>query len=421
MKHLVLVALVAFGLSFAPVASADGPFRNITFDQAREAAAKEGKIVLVDFYTTWCAPCKALDQKTWPDPAVVTWLTEKTIALKIDAEKEVALAERYRIGAYPTILLVKADGTEIDRITGFRSAVTLLGEMNDAIAGRDAIARAKAKLTGAAANDPMARMDYADALAKKGRYEEALAEYLWCYDHGTEHDPAFVGVRSSFLLGAIQQLGHRFEPAHAALRARRDSATTSLQTGAPSAQLAVDVVMLNMALGERERTLATYDALGKSGDVASEAREAILYFAADDFLAARRYGDVLASVDDALAAFDRHAKLTEEVIAEDAAAAKASPTAEEAEMAAAIREYRKNDTRRTGARLYEALLGAGRDAEAAKLLDRILAFDASADLYAALISGAKRAGKPAAAEGIAKRALANLPKEEHAVIQDALR
>src|SRR3954449_5997823 len=40
-------------------------------------------------------------------------------------------------------------------------------------------------------DDPMLRMGRGDALARGGRTEDALAEYLWCFDHGPEHAPAF--------------------------------------------------------------------------------------------------------------------------------------------------------------------------------------------------------------------------------------
>ncbi|MBK8271071.1 MAG: thioredoxin family protein [Planctomycetes bacterium] len=38
---------------------------------AKSEAASSGKLVMIDFYTTWCAPCKMLEKKAFPDARVV--------------------------------------------------------------------------------------------------------------------------------------------------------------------------------------------------------------------------------------------------------------------------------------------------------------------------------------------------------------
>src|SRR5215470_130760 len=178
----------------------EATFQDISFDAALAAAKQSGKVVMIDFFTTWCGPCKMLDETTWKDGKVVAWLREKTIALRIDAEKEVELSSKYHVDAYPTILFIKPDGTEIDRLVGYRNSDALLSEAEAALSGKDSVARAKEKIPEDKKNDPMLRMPYADALAQKGKYEEALVEYLWCFDHGLEYNQSFVGVRGSFLL-----------------------------------------------------------------------------------------------------------------------------------------------------------------------------------------------------------------------------
>ncbi len=193
------------------------------FGAACVRAAEQKKIVVVDFFTTWCGPCKKLDEITWPDESVKQWIAENAIFVKVDAEKDVALASRFEVQGYPTILLAKSDGQVIDRIVGYKSPSEFLDAAKQALAGKDSLVRANAKVD-AAPQDPMVRMERARALAEKGEKQQALDDYLWCYDHGCENSPAFVGVRVSFLVADIAALGRSYPPAMDALRTRRDAA-----------------------------------------------------------------------------------------------------------------------------------------------------------------------------------------------------
>src|SRR5205814_139146 len=79
------------------------------------AAKAEGKLVFIDFYTTWCEPCKRLDQLTWTDAGVGQLVGDQAVPLKLDAEKERDLSARYKINLYPTLLVVRPDGKEVAR------------------------------------------------------------------------------------------------------------------------------------------------------------------------------------------------------------------------------------------------------------------------------------------------------------------
>ena len=174
--------------------------------------------------------------------------------MKIDGDRHHELAAKYRIQAYPTILLLEPDGREIDRLVGYRDAATFLDEAREALAGRDSLARSRGRVEGESRNDPMLRMRLGDALAEKGQVEEALAEYLWCFDHGLEHGKGFHGVRLSFLLSRITRLGSRNPAALAELRDRRDAACRKLEGESASFEAAMDFTALNRELDESEHT-----------------------------------------------------------------------------------------------------------------------------------------------------------------------
>jgi thioredoxin:protein disulfide reductase len=84
-------------------------------------AKAEHKLVLVDIYAEWCAQCKELDEKTWPDPTVKHWLAQNAVALRIDTDaKRKDLATRLQVRSYPTVLLLDAEGKELRRSMGFQ-------------------------------------------------------------------------------------------------------------------------------------------------------------------------------------------------------------------------------------------------------------------------------------------------------------
>lgn len=60
--------------------------------------------VLVDFYATWCGPCKAMAPYI---EAIGKEVQGKARVLKIDVDKNQAVAEKYKIQAVPTLIIFK--------------------------------------------------------------------------------------------------------------------------------------------------------------------------------------------------------------------------------------------------------------------------------------------------------------------------
>jgi len=63
--------------------------------------------------------------------------------------------------------------------------------------------------------------------------------------------PSYVGVRSSFLLSSIAQLGRNHPPALAALRERRERAEARMMAETKDRTAAMDFASLNKAWGKR--------------------------------------------------------------------------------------------------------------------------------------------------------------------------
>lgn len=99
---------------------------------AKANATEEDKVIFVDIYTTWCLPCKLMDQEVFTHPSTADYLNENFINVKIDAEKGVGpeWAFEYGVLAYPTLLFLDKDGNILVRKEGsaFHTELRALGD-----------------------------------------------------------------------------------------------------------------------------------------------------------------------------------------------------------------------------------------------------------------------------------------------------
>jgi tetratricopeptide (TPR) repeat protein len=90
---------------------------------------------------------------------------------------DTATADRYRVRSYPTILVLKPDGTEIDRIVGYNRAPQFMALVEDYLAGRNTLASLVAAEP-AQGKDPTFVAKLADRFFEHGLWDEARARYL---------------------------------------------------------------------------------------------------------------------------------------------------------------------------------------------------------------------------------------------------
>ncbi|MEZ4317803.1 MAG: thioredoxin domain-containing protein [Myxococcota bacterium] len=93
---------------------------NAAADTAFAAAREGGGLVVLDFSAVWCPPCNLLAAEVLHAPDAEELLEGFEVAvLDVDHPSSWALKDRYAVGGYPTIVVVDAEGKELDRTVGY--------------------------------------------------------------------------------------------------------------------------------------------------------------------------------------------------------------------------------------------------------------------------------------------------------------
>ncbi len=110
-----------------PVFAGGIEFEHISIEEARKKAAGNGKLIFVDVFTTWCGPCKYLSSEVFTDDDLGAYMNSHFISVKLDAEREGEdFAVQHEVDAYPTMLMLSADGEVVGRIVGAVGADEIL-------------------------------------------------------------------------------------------------------------------------------------------------------------------------------------------------------------------------------------------------------------------------------------------------------
>ena len=94
---------------------------HITKENFESVAKESAKPVLIDFWATWCGPCKMIA----PIVEEIAGERNDIVVGKIDVDQEMELAMQFRITSIPTLVLMK-NGAVAATLVGYRPKADIL-------------------------------------------------------------------------------------------------------------------------------------------------------------------------------------------------------------------------------------------------------------------------------------------------------
>lgn len=139
---LIIRFSILYSLIFTAIGLSANTLPNIEkggFEKAKMKAKLEGKMLFLDFYASWCSPCKWMDETTFRDQRVLDILNEKYVAIKVNIDdfEGYELKSKFDIRFLPTILIFNPDGKMTDRFEETMGIQKMLGILDHSYVNKD--------------------------------------------------------------------------------------------------------------------------------------------------------------------------------------------------------------------------------------------------------------------------------------------
>jgi thiol-disulfide isomerase/thioredoxin len=95
-----------------------------SLDEGLKVAKATGRMVFLDFNATWCGPCQMYKKNVFPTDEFKA-MAKYFVFVDIDTDEQPSLAKQFGASAIPDLRFLKADGTQVHKVVGYKGMAVL--------------------------------------------------------------------------------------------------------------------------------------------------------------------------------------------------------------------------------------------------------------------------------------------------------
>lgn len=100
-----------------------------SLEDGKKVAMATNKLILVDFWATWCGPCRKMDSESWSKEEVSV-LMNNYVSVKLNIDENRPLAQKYGVRGIPYVFILDATGKIIYQQMSYKTKPQVMDLLN---------------------------------------------------------------------------------------------------------------------------------------------------------------------------------------------------------------------------------------------------------------------------------------------------